>query len=517
VTALKNTMNVVDRVVSYFNPVAGARRLRGRAVMAMAGGYDAARHSRRHKNWKPGGSDADGDILSDLPEMRERSRDLVRNSPLAAGVLNIKQTHVIGTGLNLQSRINADALGMSGDEADAWQERTEQEFLQWAESTHCDLGNNLSFFETQGLAYRSALESGDALALLAHQQRDRELYGLKIQLIEGDRLSNPGGKGDTATTISGVERSKYGEPQRYHIQDQHPGNRTGAAGRSWTGVDAFTDGRQGVIHLMKQLRPGQTRGVPDLASATSHFKMLKDYTDYELDAARLAGSFAVFVYSEIDKHSEDTPLGLKKAGGDSKEDVELTAGGLSMVNLDPGERVESHNPGRPNSEFDPFVFAIIKQIATSVGVPVEVLVMHYLSSYSASRAALLEMARTVNRDRFWFANQFCRPVYQTWLAESVASGRTKAPGFFADPARRAAWSGSVWNGDSMGHIDETKAANAAILRVGAGFTTMTEETLAMTGGDFSRNINRIKREIEKKNNAGLGALPGTAIEGKTDE
>jgi len=82
------TPNIIDRAVSFFDPVRGVRRLRARATMALAGGYIGGSKSRRGlKMWTTYGHDADSDILPDLPTLRERSRDLIRNNPLATGAI----------------------------------------------------------------------------------------------------------------------------------------------------------------------------------------------------------------------------------------------------------------------------------------------------------------------------------------------------------------------------------------------------------------------------------------------
>ena len=44
---------------------------------------------------------ADADLLPALPELRNRSRDLARNNPLAGGAINTVVTNVIGTGRRL--------------------------------------------------------------------------------------------------------------------------------------------------------------------------------------------------------------------------------------------------------------------------------------------------------------------------------------------------------------------------------------------------------------------------------
>lgn len=48
--------------------------------------------------------------------------------------------------------------------------------------------------------------------------------------------------------------------------------------------------------------------------------------------------------------------------------------------------------------------------------------------------------------REWLADDFCRPCYEVWMSEAVARGRIYAPGFFQNPAIRAAYLGSEWLG-----------------------------------------------------------------------
>ena len=53
---------------------------------------------------------ADNVTLPDLPELRQRSRDLLRNAPLACGAVNTVFSNVVGTGLKVQSHLDRDVL-----------------------------------------------------------------------------------------------------------------------------------------------------------------------------------------------------------------------------------------------------------------------------------------------------------------------------------------------------------------------------------------------------------------------
>ncbi|HLE18931.1 MAG TPA: phage portal protein, partial [Syntrophales bacterium] len=259
--------NVIDRIVRYLDPVKAERRFRARAVLALSGSYIGASRSKRSlSQWRTSWGDADSDTLYDLPVLRDRSRDLIRNAPLATGAINTVCTNVVGTGLKLQSRIDREALGMDEDEADAWESNTEREFRLWAEAQECDAARTLTFAGVQNLVFRSALESGDVFILMPYIERSGSPYGLKLQAIEGDRICNEGNAPDGPDVSGGVKKDSYGAPLAYHIMDQHPGSILGLKKRSWTIVPAFGEasGRRNVLHLFWQLRPGQTRGVPYL-------------------------------------------------------------------------------------------------------------------------------------------------------------------------------------------------------------------------------------------------------------
>ena len=96
--------------------------------------------------------------------------------------------------------------------------------------------------------------------------------------------------------------------------------------------------------------------------------------------------------------------------------------------------------------------------------------------------------------RALIVEQFCQPVYETWLAEAVALGRINAPGFFTDPAIRSAYCKAQWLGPVQGHLDPTKEVKADILAVQHGFKTHEQVTREYGGGDWNENVERLKDE-----------------------
>lgn len=498
-------MNKLDRMIGYFNPeVAVKRSVHRKQLQVMNDGYGNHGASTRKKSllgWLSKASSVLEDIEHNVEKLRDRSRDLYMGAPLATGALKTMRTNVIGPGLKLNAQIDADYLGMTQEEADIWETKVEREFTLWADSVHCDVQRMNNFYELQQLAFLSWLMSGDTFALLPLIKRQGMPYDLRVQIVEADRICNPSRFLSIFDTkiVNGVEINANGEVVAYHIADKHPHSTTSFK-NSWTKIEKFgaLTGRPNIIHLMESERPEQRRGVPVLAPVMESLKQLSRYSDAELMAAVISGMYNVFVTSES---AATTGNGLtssipeeEQIDGEDETSVELGNGMIHF--LEEGEKIQESNPGRPNTAFDGFVTSICRQVGSALEIPYEVLLKHFTSSYSASRAALLEAWKMFKMRREWMANDFCQPIYEEFLAEGIAKGRIYAPGFFTDPLAKKAYCGAEWNGPSQGQLDPLKEVNAAEKRVANGFSTRARETVELTGGDWFKNHQL--RVIEEK-------------------
>lgn len=506
--------NLVDRVVRYFNPIKAHARLTARLqsgmVGAMLGGYvGTSRSDRALSGWRTAVGSPDTDILTDLQTLRDRSRWLARNSPLGGGAINTTVTNVVGGGLKLQARIDRTVLNMSEEQADAWEALVEREFCLF--SKHCDAMRVLQFGRLQEVAFRSALESGDVFAVMPYIAKPSSPYGLSVQLIEADRVTNPDNKQDAKDIAGGVERDQYGAPIAYFVQNTHPGETYAMGAKTeWTKVRAYGDasGRRQVIHLLKVIRPGQVRGVPFLAPVIRELKQISRYTDAELMAAVISGMLTVFVKSDSGGDSPLAPMSPTEETGAAAGDADIKLGNGAVVGLAPGEDITTVNPSRPNANFDPFFEAIVKQIGLSLEIPKEVLLKHFTSSYSAARAALLEAWKFFRNRREWLAESFCQPIYEAFLEEAIANDRIPAPGYFSDPIIREAYCRAEWIGPAKGMINEKDEVEAAGLRIQYRLSTLDRETSELTGGDWETNIRQQQKEHRMLAEAGLSVDDG---------
>ena len=473
--------------------------------------YMGASDKRSLVGWNTFFGDADAETLLSLQTLRDRSRDLCRNAPAAIGAIEKLVAGVIGSGLRLQASIDRQYLGLSEEAAQAWQEKAQYEFRIWAESKDCDYMRQLNFVGLQRLAFRSKLTSGDCFVLLPYKKNEPMPYNLRVQLIEAERVVNDRDLPDTAEIAGGIERTTTGIPTAIFVRTPHPGASFFSHNKItpvWKRIMIYGNktGRRNVLHLIDVARIGQTRGVPILAPVIDTLRQISKYSEAELSAALVNAMLAVY----IERPTDDPANGIQPWDEDEKgtppweREDNYRLGTGTWINGAPGEKLQVVNANRPSDHFDPFFLACIKQIGMALGIPFEVLISHFSSSYSASRAALLEFYDTVLRMRDDFADNFNQPIYEEFLAEAIMLGRLRAPGFFTDPKVRLAYSGAYWVGDSQKQIDEVKEATAANIRI-KGFTSSLQIECSKRGLDYKDILEQ--RSKEKKLAEELGLLP----------
>lgn len=493
----------IDSVIATVAPQMALKRLAARQKSQILnsgyGNYGASTVKKSLIGWNYAGGSWREDINDNLSILRQRSRDIYMGVPVGRGAVNTMRTNVVGRGLMLKPMVDAETLGIPEEEKKELEKRIAREWVLWAESPDCDMARLDNFYELQQLAFLNWLTSGDTLALLPVKPRTNQPYDLRVQLIEADRLSSPNNFDSFNNEIvGGVEIDRDGEVVAYHFSKHHPLSYANER-MEWQRVEAYgkRTGRRNVLHLMNRERIDQRRGVPFLAPVIESLKQIGRYTDAELVAAVVSGMFTVFI-EKTDDSSEDAigsaiPEEEQVDMGDETT-LELAPG--AIVDLGEGEKAHDINPGRPNANFNGFVEAICQQIGAALEIPYELLMKRFDSSYSASRGALEEAWKMFRMYRTWLANDFCQPVYEEWLAEAVAKGRVKAPGFFTDPIRRKAYCKAQWNGPARGLLNPVQEVNAAVTRVNNGFSTRSSETMEMAGGDFYSNCDQLRQEEE---------------------
>lgn len=493
---LEKAGNAVDGAISVVSPIYAARRQAARYAVRMGSSYfQGAKSGRLTNNWATGQESVDSSIYSELQTLRDRSRDLNRNNPVAAGITDTICSNAIHTGIRPQSRINADALNLSPEQAAVFQKQAERVWTKW--SGNCDARGKLTFAEIEFLAVRQILEAGEFLSV-RRAIDDGRPYFLALDIMEPDRLDDPPDKRSDAKTRFGITSDDRGKPLIYHIRKTHPGDsfRKRDDAYKFTAVKAHdTAGRPNVFHVFPILRPGQTRGIPFFAPVVEKFKMLADYLEAELVAARVAACFAAFVKTE-------NPYGAATGSAATTQD------GQRLEALEPGvieylgmnQDVTFAKPERPGTTFDQFVARILRMIGAALGLPYELVLKDFSqTNYSSARAALLQAYRVFQVWQQMIINHLCQPVYELLLEEAWLRGELAAPGFESQKWEftRAAWIPPGWK-----WVDPKREAEADKISIEMGLKTRAD-SCAEQGQDWEEKAEQAAREKQKYEELGL--------------
>ena len=510
--------NILDKAIAAISPTHAMRRAAARTALEIIntgyGNYGANLTKKSMRGWDYAGGSAKEDIEDNIDILRQRSRDAYMGIPTAAAALKTMRTNVIAGGLIPSPQIDGEYLRISDDELERLQQQITREFSLWADTPACDAERVDNFYKLQQLAFLSYLMSGDTFVLMPMREEPGQPYSLRIRIIEADRVCSPdlfdrlvpcevnGIK--VQQIVQGVETDADGVVVAYWICNRHPLSNTATiqpGEMQWTRVEAFgkETGRRNVLHIMNRERPGQRRGVPILAPVLEAIKQLGRYTDAEVTAAVLSAMFTVAVLKQ--NPSDGRPFGEMLPPDmliDSEDQSSIELGPGAFVDMAPGEDIKMIDPKHPNTGYDEFTNAVIRQIGAALEIPPEVLFKQFTASYSAARGALNEFWRTCAMQRDWFKDDFCKPIYDEWFAEAVARGRIKAPGFFADPAIRKTYVACTWSGPARTNLNPVQEVQAAALRVENCFSTAADETAQMTGGDYNKNVRARVIEAKRK-------------------
>lgn len=457
------------------------------------------------------------DIELNRKILRERSRDLVMNAPIATAAVNSVRTSCVGSGLVPRPKIDYEFLGMTKEEAAQLQRRIKKEFSVWAESTLCDVCDLNTFYELQQIAFGDWLKNGEEFVLVEYG-KDMEYmpYQLRLRLVSADRISTPDSTdGDYdgydreisggSEIMNGVEIDSKGKVVAYYVCSNFPGEYFSRTPK-WKRIAkrGKRTGNPNILHIFNADIAEQYRGVPFLAPVIATVKQLTRYNEAEIMAAVINSMFAIFVSSDdgdtMDGFGGEDDDGWHIPGQDDRED-ELRLGSGIINFLRKGEKVEAVESKHPAGNYDAFVQAMANMIGAALEIAPEILMKKFTRNFSSSKGALNETWRSFRMRRKWFVDDFCQQVYELWFAEAVSKGRIQAPGFFADPLIRKSYTNATWNGPAQGCLEPTKEVAAAVTRIENGLSTHEDECAAINGSDFEDNIRTLANENERLTDA----------------
>ncbi|WP_051011701.1 phage portal protein [Nitratireductor pacificus] len=524
-------------------PLPPAMRSAARAQMArnrlmastayQGAGYDNPSLAK----WRPRTWSGHSALRWDRESLVDRLNDVARNDGWASAGVTRLVDNIIGSGWILSAKPNYASLNLSYDEAEEIADRIE---ALWRDYTldvdmWCDAERSKNMAGILGLAARHRFGAdGEAMAILIWRD-DAPGFQTAVQVVDPGRCSNPMGRMDDKTLRDGVEIDDHGAAVAYHFRRAHPGDVfMGMPNQwQWDRVERETEwGRPIVVHAFEAARAGMTRGASNWAPVIRSIKQATDYEDFETQAALLNAVMAAFIETPFDPDELMDSLGadgtsavgsmygaLAEAQQAYYDAAPINLPGVRVNTLQPGETAKFTRPEHPNVNFEAFVNAALRKIASAVGLSYEQLTMDWSKvNYSSARAALLEVWKGLTSRKNNFAAQFMGRIYRAFLEEMFDKRLIVLPAhavpFDHNPA---AWCHAEWIGPGRGWIDPQREAQAAGIRISSNLSTLQQEA-AEQGRDWKVNALQRKRERDFYTKLGLdpdSAQPETRTQSKT--
>jgi lambda family phage portal protein len=453
-----------EAVVRALAPAWALRRQQSRMAMQALDAmearlrYDGARATRRTRGWNAPPTSANVETRADLRTLRARSRDLIRNNPYASAGLDILVSYQVGTGITAQSQTGDAALDRQAN--DLWE----------AWGRHADATGRHDINALMAQVARTRAESGEALVLLrtlpGPEWRSRGTpVPLVLHVMEPDHLDGLAGILPSSGIEQGVELDSHGRPIAYHIQFDHPGD-------TFASSNIFRIPAEAMLHIYRQDRPGQVRGVPDLAPVMTRLRMLDEYEDAALMQALSQACVAAFVTSSADAGTG--PLEAPPSG-DTSGLKSLSPG--MVERLLPGESVEFLTP-TGSGPFAEFARHQLRAIAAGFGLTYDLLTGDLSqANYSSLRAGRLAFRRRLEAAQWLLLiPRFCQPVWDAFIAAAQSVG--------ALPPRPGPWP-VEWSPPRFEMVDPLKDTMAIRLQLRLGLMTWGQAVAEM-GWDAKR-------------------------------
>jgi lambda family phage portal protein len=523
----KIKLNALDKFALAVSPGWGAGRIKNKLSVQMLSDDGFVIPGSRTKSMKgitARANSPDVDIIKKLDGTRALSRNLFMSGGLATSIYRRLRTMNIGSGLQLQSSIDRESLGITDEEAQLYEMQIEREFDMWSESQNADFMGESTFGELQALGYINMLISGDFFWMPVWRKAPEKdfPYELSIKIIDADLVRDPE-KIPAGKDIKGGVEVKNGVPVAYHVWNTYPSlSWSDQKGKS-VRVPIWKNGRRQIYHVYDPERINQRRGIGRLANSAEQLVQLSRAAQAELMALIISSYFTVFVKDMSGMNSllgpsmtqQEQVTGVSTTGtdsapsgepySDSLNDYEMGVG--NILNLDENKEITVANPDKADKNFPEFYKTLAVQACSNGSVPYETVMMHYQTSYTAARAASNDARIATLADRTLMSRKFNSIVFAEFFQEALLRQRIEAPGFWDDYGNRRAWLRCYWVGSGRGSLNPLHEAKASVLELNNYLTTHEHEYTERHGGRWDVALDRRAREDARIKKYGLYNRP----------
>lgn len=359
-------MNIIDKIVSIYDPVAGAKRMAARNAMRT---YDAATMGGRNSGWMRPSTSAAQEVSKSSDALARTGQELGRNNPLAKRAKRVWANSTVGGGIKLEvigignSKKNERKLNHFGETFD-----------EWAESTDCDFEGHYTLYGLQWLWVSTLVESG-AVFIRQHVNPAKE-FPLQLQTFEQSQLDRSKNRlNEKGSIVDGIQFSADGQIEGYWFVVNPTDFKLGRIAKSkFHKVET-------IIHMFDKERCGQHLGVSWLHAAATTLKNYNTYQDAKLMQQQIAACFALII------EDADSNLGIVKEGTFEMPD-EIQPSMIQHVKA--GAVPHTITPPKADSSSN-FDVGIKRDMAVGMGISYEQLSGDYsLVNFASGRMAKMD-------------------------------------------------------------------------------------------------------------------------------
>lgn len=498
-TAAKSTKKASGRTLQPVKTVNSAADKR--VFIPVRASYDAASRSPEStRHWR--GADmlsADAALAPDVRKLIiSRARYEAANNGYVSGILNTIADDAIGTGARLQLSISETETQEWGEDVEAALARREKRWRQWCKTI--GLGQKLT------IARRTKAQDGEVFLCKVYNPKVRNAAKLDIVLYESEQVGssllaiNPEYHSTgVPKEIDGILYDEYGNERAYRFWKLHPG----AMG---TLVNAEQDSQivdaGAVIHYANIMRPGQHRGIPEIASTLPIFNDLRRFTNAVLSAAETAAEISFVLSTDkpaVDENGDSNPVQL-----DPGAIVEFCRN--SGVALPEGWKATQFQAEQPTSNHAEFVRTKIREASRSLSMPLNVALGDSSGyNYASGRLDHQVYFRVIRKERTLIEDKILDNLLEAWEEwDKIYNPADYPAGIEIE---------HEWMWDGFAHVDPAKEAGAQQVRLASKTTTLAEECGA-DGKDWLRIIRQRMREekaeMDLRRKYGLPEAPSQA-------
>ncbi|MCP4184446.1 MAG: phage portal protein, partial [Hyphomicrobiales bacterium] len=398
---------------------------------------DAASDGRRWRDDRRG-IDSASLVHGGAAVVAARAYHFALNTPEGTRITDSLVANLVGTGITPRPQHTSPAV----------RDYLASSFLGYTDVADADGRHDL--YGLMSVLVRDMVVSGESLTFISFDPMTgapqyRRLHPEQLDRSKSQNLKSAG------RITQGVEFNATGKIVAYWIRPNAPGE--ALAGLSLTSIRYPASA---VIHMFRQLVPGQVRGLSWFAPILLSARDLDALLDAMLVRAKVSAMYVGSLYD---------PDGT--AGGMEGEQTDQTLD----TTAEPGTiRVETGN-GRldwsdPPDSGDTVSFSkgIHRRIASGVGVTYEQATGDYSQvNYSSARAALLEFRRFAEGvQHHTIIHQLCRPIWDSFIHWQVLTGSISAAAY---QRNRMQFHAVKWLPPAWQWVDPEKDAKAAVLEM----------------------------------------------------